>query len=176
MVRAPPGYAIGGRGRDSEELWISSAMGDAAVWTSWRHGGRVDDARGYQGCGNGLALQDSGILGLSRDQAKVFKLLAYIRCRHAPCGTALTPGKCGTCSPNRRSDSRKQLYASTKGKNTQRTEYSGTSFWFWRDGEFRFNKLEESRSRRADYACPRVWHHATPSRKSTSPPGSARTI
>ena len=58
MVRAPPGYTIVGANVDSEELWISSCMGDARC-----DGIGVDDD---------LHSKTAEILGLSRDQAKVF--------------------------------------------------------------------------------------------------------
>src|SRR5229473_2469107 len=72
MVRAPPGYAIVGADVDSEELWISSVMGDAqfgihgATALGWM------TLEGTKVAGTDLHSKTASILGLSRDQAKVF--------------------------------------------------------------------------------------------------------
>ncbi|KAG6328392.1 hypothetical protein ID866_10697 [Astraeus odoratus] len=72
MVRAPKGYAIVGADVDSEELWISSCMGDAqfglhgAMALGWM------TLEGTKAAGTDLHSKTAGILGISRDQAKVF--------------------------------------------------------------------------------------------------------
>ncbi|KAG1862190.1 DNA polymerase family A-domain-containing protein [Suillus subluteus] len=72
MVRAPKGYAIVGADVDSEELWISSCMGDAqfglhgATALGWM------TLEGTKAAGTDLHSKTASILGISRDQAKVF--------------------------------------------------------------------------------------------------------
>ncbi|KAG1763684.1 DNA polymerase family A-domain-containing protein [Suillus occidentalis] len=106
MVRAPKGYAIVGADVDSEELWISSCMGDAQFGLHDLHS------------------KTASILGISRDQAKVFN---YSRIYGAGMPQGLA----------------ENLYASTKGKNTHRTDLFGRKFWFGGTESFVFNKLEE---------------------------------
>ena len=71
-VRAPPGYAIVGADVDGKELWISSCMGDAqfgmhgATPLGWM------TLEGTKAAGTDLHSKTAKILGLSRDQAKVF--------------------------------------------------------------------------------------------------------
>ncbi|KAE9393189.1 DNA/RNA polymerase [Gymnopus androsaceus JB14] len=72
MVRAPPGYAIVGADVDSEELWISSCMGDAQFGM---HGATAIGwmtLEGTKAAGTDLHSKTASILGISRDQAKVF--------------------------------------------------------------------------------------------------------
>ncbi|KAF8328759.1 hypothetical protein F5887DRAFT_1186091 [Amanita rubescens] len=72
MVRAPPGYAIIGADVDLEELWISNCMGDAQLGM---HGATAlgwMTLEGTKSAGTDLHSKMAKILGLSRDQAKVF--------------------------------------------------------------------------------------------------------
>ncbi|KAH8830248.1 hypothetical protein DL96DRAFT_1668176 [Flagelloscypha sp. PMI_526] len=74
MVRAPPGYAIVGADVDSEELWISSCMGDAQFGL---HGATAIGwmtLEGTKSAGTDLHSKTAGILGISRDQAKAQQL------------------------------------------------------------------------------------------------------
>ncbi|KAG0201812.1 DNA-directed DNA polymerase gamma mip1 [Mortierella sp. GBA30] len=72
MVQAPAGYKIVGADVDSEELWISSLMGDAqfrmhgATALGWM------TLQGTKSAGTDLHSKTAQILGISRDQAKVF--------------------------------------------------------------------------------------------------------
>ncbi|KAG6328393.1 hypothetical protein ID866_10696 [Astraeus odoratus] len=72
MVHVPRGYAIVGADVDSEELWISSCMGDAqfglhgATALGWM------TLEGTKTAGTDLHSKTAGILGISQDQAKVF--------------------------------------------------------------------------------------------------------
>jgi DNA polymerase gamma 1 len=142
MVRAPPGYAIVGADVDSEELWISSAMGDAqfglhgATALGWM------TLEGTKVAGTDLHSKTASILGLSRDQAKVFNYSRIYGAgmRHAvqlllQANTDMLPEQAQRLA--------EQLYASTKGKNTQRTDVFGRKFWFGGTESFVFNKLEE---------------------------------
>ena len=142
MVRAPNGYAIVGADVDSEELWISSAMGDAqfglhgATALGWM------TLEGTKSAGTDLHSKTASILGISRDQAKVFN---YSRIYGAGMRHAIllllqsNPGML----PDVAQKQAEKLYASTKGKNTHRTDIFGRKFWFGGSESYVFNKLEE---------------------------------
>jgi DNA polymerase gamma 1 len=142
MVRAPPGYAIVGADVDSEELWISSAMGDAqfglhgATAVGWM------TLEGTKAAGTDLHSKTASILGLSRDQAKVFNYSRIYGAgmRHA---VQLLLQANADMLPEQAQRLAEQLYISTKGKNTQRTDVFGRKFWFGGTESFVFNKLEE---------------------------------
>jgi DNA polymerase gamma 1 len=92
MVRAPPSYAIVGADVDSEELWISSVMGDSQFGTQQGHRDRLDDPRGTKSAGTDLHSKTANILNISRDGAKVFNY-SRIWCRQAACHPAASPGR-----------------------------------------------------------------------------------
>ncbi|KAG2067134.1 hypothetical protein BDR04DRAFT_1159428 [Suillus decipiens] len=142
MVRAPKGYAIVGADVDSEELWISSCMGDAqfglhgATALGWM------TLEGTKAAGTDLHSKTASILGISRDQAKVFN---YSRIygggmRHV---VLLLLQSNASMLPDQAQRLAESLYASTKGKNTHRTDLFGRKFWFGGTESFVFNKLEE---------------------------------
>ena len=142
MVRAPPGYAIVGADVDSEELWISSAMGDAqfglhgATALGWM------TLEGTKAAGTDLHSKTASILGISRDQAKVFNYSRIYGAgmRHAV--QLLLQANADMLSEEAQRLA-EQLYTSTKGKNTHRTDVFGRKFWFGGTESFVFNKLEE---------------------------------
>ncbi|KAJ7583649.1 gamma DNA-directed DNA polymerase [Mycena floridula] len=142
MVRAPPGYAIVGADVDSEELWISSCMGDAqfgfqgATAIGWM------TLEGTKSAGTDLHSKTASILGITRDQAKVFNYSRIYGAgmRHAV--LLLIQGN-PNMSPEEAQKLAENLYASTKGKNTHRTDMFDRKFWFGGTESFLFNKLEE---------------------------------
>lgn len=142
MVRAPPGYAIVGADVDSEELWISSCMGDAqfglhgATALGWM------TLEGTKAAGTDLHSKTASILGISRDQAKVFN---YSRIYGAGMKHAvlLLLQSNAAMHPDEAKKLAENLYASTKGKNTHRSDLFGRKFWFGGTESFVFNKLEE---------------------------------
>ncbi|CAG8466455.1 1009_t:CDS:2 [Ambispora gerdemannii] len=72
MVQSPKGYKIVGADVDSEELWISSLIGDAQFGA---HGSTALGWMTLQGtkkAGTDLHSKTASILGISRDSAKVF--------------------------------------------------------------------------------------------------------
>jgi DNA polymerase gamma 1 len=72
MIRAPPGYVIVGADVDSEELWISSVMGDSQFGI---HGATAIGwmtLEGTKSAGTDLHSKTASILHISRDAAKVF--------------------------------------------------------------------------------------------------------
>ncbi|EPS98269.1 hypothetical protein FOMPIDRAFT_1037579 [Fomitopsis schrenkii] len=142
MVRAPEGYAIVGADVDSEELWISSIMGDAQFGL---HGATAIGwmtLEGTKAAGTDLHSKTASILGISRDQAKVFNYSRIYGAgmRHAmllllQSNAAMLPEQAQQLAQN--------LYASTKGKNTHRRDLFGRKFWYGGTESFVFNKLEE---------------------------------
>ena len=142
MVRAPDGYAIVGADVDSEELWISSCMGDAQFGL---HGATAIGwmtLEGTKKAGTDLHSKTASILGISRDQAKVFN---YSRIYGAGMKHAMLLLLQSNASmlPEQAQRLAEHLYASTKGKNTHRTDMFGCKFWFGGTESFVFNKLEE---------------------------------
>ncbi|PBK75099.1 hypothetical protein ARMSODRAFT_929171 [Armillaria solidipes] len=142
MVRAPPGYAIVGADVDSEELWISSCMGDAQFGA---HGATAIGwmtLEGTKAAGTDLHSKTANILGTSRNQAKIFN---YSRIYGAGMRHAILLLQQGNSnmSPEEAQKLASNLYMSTKGKNTYRTDMFGKKFWFGGTESFLFNKLEE---------------------------------
>jgi DNA polymerase gamma 1 len=142
MVRAPPGYAIVGADVDSEELWISSVMGDAQFGM---HGATAVGWMTLEGTkkdGTDLHSKTASILDISRDQAKVFNYSRIYGAgmRHAMLLLQQGNAKMTAAQAQKKAE---ELYASTKGKNTHRTDYFGRKFWYGGSESFLFNKLEE---------------------------------
>lgn len=142
MVQAPDGYAIVGADVDSEELWISSVMGDAQFGL---HGATAIGwmtLEGTKAAGTDLHSKTAGILGISRDQAKIFNYSRIYGAgmRHAV--LLLLQSNAGML-PEAAQKLAENLYASTKGKNTHRADIFGRKFWFGGTESFVFNKLEE---------------------------------
>ncbi|KAG6845692.1 hypothetical protein H0H87_004953 [Tephrocybe sp. NHM501043] len=142
MVRAPEGYAIVGADVDSEELWISSCMGDAQFGL---HGATAIGwmtLEGTKAAGTDLHSKTASILGISRDQAKIFNYSRIYGAgmRHA---VLLLLQSNASMLPDEAQKLAENLYASTKGKNTHRADIFGRKFWFGGTESFVFNKLEE---------------------------------
>jgi DNA polymerase gamma 1 len=142
MVRAPEGYAIVGADVDSEELWISSCMGDAQFGLHGASAIGWMTLEGTKSAGTDLHSKTASILGISRDQAKVFN---YSRIYGAGMRHAVLLLLQSNLSM-RAEEAQKlaeSLYASTKGKNTHRTDLFDRKFWYGGTETFLFNKLEE---------------------------------
>lgn len=142
MVRAPEGYAIIGADVDSEELWISSCMGDAQFGL---HGATAIGwmtLEGTKKAGTDLHSKTASILGITRDQAKVFN---YSRIYGAGMKHAMLLLLQSNASmlPEQAQDLAERLYASTKGRNTHRPDLFGHKFWYGGTESFVFNKLEQ---------------------------------
>lgn len=141
MVRAPAGYAIVGADVDSEELWISSLMGDAQFGL---HGATAIGwmtLEGTKAAGTDLHSKTASILGISRDQAKVFNYSRIYGAgmRHAV--LLLLQANAGML-PEQAQKLAEALYAQTKGKNTHRGDLFDRKFWHGGTESFVFNKLE----------------------------------
>lgn len=142
MVKAPPGYCFVGADVDSEELWIASLVGDAQFKL---HGGNAVGfmtLEGTKAAGTDLHSRTAGILGITRNDAKVFN---YGRIYGAGLKFASTllrqfnPG----LSEAETTKVASNLYKATKGTKTNRKTLHKRSFWRGGTESFVFNKLEE---------------------------------
>lgn len=142
MVKAPQGYCLVGADVDSEELWIASLVGDA---TFKIHGGNAIGfmtLEGTKAAGTDLHSRTAGILGITRNDAKVFN---YGRIYGAGLKFAATllrqfnPG----LSERQTMEVASKLYANTKGTKTTRKVIHNKPFWRGGTESFVFNKLEE---------------------------------
>ncbi|KAK0123631.1 DNA-directed DNA polymerase gamma mip1 [Cadophora gregata] len=142
MVRAPPGYCFVGADVDSEELWIASLVGDAQFKL---HGGNAVGfmtLEGTKAAGTDLHSRTAGILGITRNDAKVFN---YGRIYGAGLKFASTllrqfnPG----LSESETTKVASNLYKATKGTKTNRKVLHKKPFWRGGTESFVFNKLEE---------------------------------
>jgi DNA polymerase gamma 1 len=142
MVRAPKGYCFVGADVDSQELWIASLIGDA---TFKLHGGNAVGfmtLEGTKAAGTDLHSRTAGILGISRNDAKVFN---YGRIYGAGLKFASTllrqfnPSLTESQTTNTAND----LYSNTKGKKTNRKALHERPFWRGGTESCVFNKLED---------------------------------
>lgn len=143
MVRAPPGYALVGADVDSEELWICSVMGDAqfgfhgATAIGWM------TLEGTKSAGTDLHSKTASIMGISRDQAKVFN---YSRLYGAGVKHAVQLLLQGNSKLSKEDATRsaKQLYSATKGErvHSKRPPFH-RKMWYGGTESHVFNKLED---------------------------------
>ena len=142
MIKAPPGYAFVGADVDSQELWIASLVGDAQFQL---HGGNAIGfmtLEGTKSAGTDLHSKTAKILGISRNDAKVFN---YGRIYGAGLKFAATLLRQfnPSLSEKETNDIASKLYKETKGTRTKRKVLSTSSFWRGGTESFVFNKLEE---------------------------------
>ncbi|KAI9837289.1 MAG: DNA-directed DNA polymerase gamma mip1 [Sarea resinae] len=142
MVKAPPGYCFVGADVDSEELWIASLVGDAQFKL---HGGTAIGfmtLEGTKAAGTDLHSKTANILGISRNDAKVFN---YGRIYGA--GLKFASTLLRQFNPNLSDAETAQiagnLYKETKGVKTTRKLLHERAFWRGGTESFVFNKLEE---------------------------------
>ncbi|KKA29314.1 hypothetical protein TD95_002383 [Thielaviopsis punctulata] len=142
MVKAPEGYSFVGADVDSEELWIASLVGDA---TFKLHGGNAIGfmtLEGTKASGTDMHSRTASILGITRNDAKVFN---YGRIYGAGLKFAATLLR--QFNPNltekETTDTASKLYANTKGIKTNRRTLWKRSFWRGGTESYVFNKLEE---------------------------------
>ena len=142
MVKAPEGYSFVGADVDSEELWIASLVGDA---TFKLHGGNAVGfmtLEGTKAAGTDLHSRTASILGITRNDAKVFN---YGRIYGAGLKFAATLLRQfnPSLSEKETMETASKLYANTKGTKTNRRAIHKRSFWRGGTESFVFNKLEE---------------------------------
>lgn len=142
MVIAPPGYVFVGADVDSQELWIASLVGDAQFKL---HGGNAlgfMTLEGTRSAGTDLHSKTAKILGISRNNAKIFnygriygagvKFASTILKQFNP---KLSEAEALKISEN--------LYRETKGRKTSKKQLCDRPFWRGGTESFVFNKLEE---------------------------------
>ncbi|KAF8306703.1 hypothetical protein DL93DRAFT_2232500 [Clavulina sp. PMI_390] len=141
MVRAPPGYAIVGADVDSEELWLASVMGDAQFGLHGASALGWMTLEGTKSQGTDLHSKTAKILGITRDQAKIFNYSRIYGAgkKHAEllllqANSSLDPQKARLLAND--------LYASTKGKKSRKGAF-GQQFWFGGTESLVFNRLEQ---------------------------------
>lgn len=149
QIAAPPGYHIVGADVDSQELWIASLLGDKQVGM---HGGTAIGWMTLQGTkaeGTDVHSRTAQILGINRDQAKVFN---YSRIYGA--GIKHTKQLLMQFNPDISEEEAQKkasdLFADTKGK-TSSHELKGIGganiflrrFHFGGTESFVFNQMEE---------------------------------
>ncbi|KAI9032220.1 DNA polymerase gamma, catalytic subunit [Hyaloraphidium curvatum] len=149
QIAAPEGYKIVGADVDSQELWIASLLGDKQVGI---HGGTAIGWMTLQGTkaeGTDVHSRTAQILGISRDQAKIFN---YSRIYGA--GLKHTRQLLMQFNPDideaGAMEKASALFASTKGK-TSSFELKGQGagnpflrkFHFGGTESFLFNQMEE---------------------------------
>lgn len=142
MVQAPEGYCFVGADVDSQELWIASLVGDA---TFKLHGGNAVGfmtLEGTKAAGTDLHSRTAGILGITRNDAKVFN---YGRIYGAGLKFAATLLRQFNpqLSEKETIQTASKLYANTKGTKTNRKMIYKRPFWRGGTESFVFNKLEE---------------------------------
>ena len=142
MIKAPVGYAFVGADVDSEELWIASLMGDAQFK---QHGGNAlgfMTLEGEKAAGTDLHSRTAKILGISRNDAKVFNYgriygagLSFAQTLLKQFNPLLTDAQVEQTAQN--------LYKSTKGQKTLRKLLRARSFWRGGTESLVFNALED---------------------------------
>jgi DNA polymerase gamma 1 len=142
MIKAPPGYAFVGADVDSQELWIASLVGDAQFQL---HGGNAIGfmtLEGTKSAGTDLHSKTAKILGISRNDAKVFN---YGRIYGAGLKFAATLLRQfnPSLSEKETTEIAERLYKETKGTRTRRKALGVGTFWRGGTESFVFNKLEE---------------------------------
>lgn len=142
MIKAPPGHVFVGADVDSQELWIASLIGDAQFQI---HGGNAIGfmtLEGSKAAGTDMHSRTAQILGISRNDAKVFN---YGRIYGAGVKFAATLLRQfnPTMSEKQTHDVASNLYKETKGARTNRRILSDNAFWRGGTESFVFNKLEE---------------------------------
>ncbi|MCJ1224287.1 DNA-directed DNA polymerase gamma mip1 [Toensbergia leucococca] len=141
MITAPPGYCFVGADVDSQELWIASLVGDAQFRM---HGGNAIGfmtLEGTKASGTDLHSKTAKILGISRNDAKVFN---YGRIYGA--GLKFASTLLRQFNPNlseqKTQEIATKLYKETKGTKTSRKALGDRSFWRGGTESFVFNRLE----------------------------------
>lgn len=142
MVKAPPGYCFVGADVDSEELWIASLVGDAQFRL---HGGNAIGFMTLEGTkaqATDLHSKTAQILGISRNDAKVFNYGRIYGAGVRFASTLLRQFN-PTLSEGQTSEIAQRLYKETKGHKTSRKVLHDGAFWRGGTESFVFNKLED---------------------------------
>lgn len=144
LIQAPPGYCFVGADVDSEELWIASLVGDS---TFKLHGGTAlgwMTLEGTKNAGTDLHSKTAKILGISRNEAKVFNY-GRIYGAGVKFATSLLKKFNPSITDEKAMEVAKTLYAETKG-NTSFFKFPETEekvkVWYGGSESVVFNRLE----------------------------------
>lgn len=142
MVTAPPGHSFVGADVDSEELWIAALVGDASFKL---HGGNAIGfmtLEGTKAAGTDLHSRTASILGISRNDAKVFN---YGRIYGAglPFAISLLRRFNPTLTEAQARAIASTLYKETKGTKGGRKSLRPRPFWHSGTESLVFNRLED---------------------------------
>ncbi|EON64054.1 DNA polymerase gamma 1 [Coniosporium apollinis CBS 100218] len=142
MIQAPPGYCFVGADVDSQELWIASLVGDAQFQL---HGGNAIGfmtLEGTKAAGTDMHSRTAQILGISRNDAKVFN---YGRIYGAGLKFAATLLRQfnPSLTEAQTAETAAQLYQATKGKKSTRKALHDRPFWRGGTESLVFNRLED---------------------------------
>ncbi|CAG8502331.1 8100_t:CDS:2 [Ambispora gerdemannii] len=140
MVQSPKGYKIIGADVDSEELWISSLIGDAQFGA---HGSTAlgwMTLQGTKAAGTDLHSKTASILGISRDNAKVFN---YSRIYGAGLKFAIQMLRHSNenIEEAEAQNRAENLYRQTKGEKYY-VRKDAKTFWYGGSESYMFNSLE----------------------------------
>ncbi|KAI8968551.1 DNA polymerase family A-domain-containing protein [Mycotypha africana] len=143
MIQAPEGYKIVGADVDSEELWISSVIGDAQFGF---HGATALGWMTLQGSkseGTDLHSKTASILGISRDKAKIFNY-ARIYGAGVKYATSLLMQYNQDMDLETAKRRAADLYSNTKGdkEHYQKNPFK-RPFWHGGSESYMFNALED---------------------------------
>ena len=142
MIKAPPGYCFVGADVDSQELWIASLVGDAQFQL---HGGNAIGfmtLEGTKAAGTDLHSKTAQILGISRNDAKVFNYGRIYGAGLKFASTLLRQFN-PSLTDKQTSEIASRLYKETKGAKTLRKALRSHSFWRGGTESLVFNRLEE---------------------------------
>ena len=142
MIKAPPDYCFVGADVDSQELWIASLVGDAQFRL---HGGNAIGFMTLEGtkiAGTDLHSKTAKILGISRNDAKVFNYGRIYGAGLKFASTLLRQFN-SNLSEKETQEIANRLYKETKGTRTSRKALNDRSFWRGGTESFVFNCLEE---------------------------------
>lgn len=141
MIQAPPGYCFVGADVDSQELWIASLLGDAQLKQHGANAIGFMTLEGSKAAGTDMHSRTAQILGISRNDAKVFN---YGRIYGAGLNFASTLLKQfnAELTSEQTSEIAGQLYQSTKGAKTTRKAINPRAFWRGGTESLVFNTLE----------------------------------
>lgn len=148
MIVAPPGYTFVGADVDSQELWIASLMGDAQFGL---HGGSAIGfmtLEGSKAAGTDMHSRTAAILGIGRNDAKVFNYGRIYGAGLAFAGTLLRQFS-PTLPATEAAATASHLYAATKGARTTRRTLHPRAFWRGGSESVVFNALEDFAERDA---------------------------
>ncbi|KAI5964481.1 MIP1 [Candida theae] len=141
LIEAPEGYCFIGADVDSEELWIASLVGDSMLGI---HGGSAlgwMTLEGEKSQGTDLHSKTASILGISRNDAKVFN---YGRIYGAGItfATRLLKQFNGNLSDTKADEIAQKLYASTKGMTQNPRSLGSKKIYYGGSESIMFNALE----------------------------------